>query len=351
MMIAIAASRSTTEAPKPSERRQKLVRLAPFALAGVALFGFVLDEYDVPHDNLQGFVVLGSGALAGLVVALCVPPAVRARATRIAWDAVRLVLAYEMIRYGVPKLIGMQFYPKYFRIDMRTVDMSPMALAWAFLGRTYWYQAFGGLIEVASGVLVCFRRTTLVGACLMTTALLNVALINYFYGVPVKLFASVYLLFDLALIAREWRRLWTFFLAPVERLDRGTWGRRLYGLAVAVTIVAPTVKMVREGLHHRVFEREPLEGAWSVDERSGAADSAWDRLYFEKDDVGFIRIGKKRVPFQKRLDGNQLQLFIAGADRSHVARGAFVLEGRTLRFDGMCDGQPCAMKLTREFPL
>jgi len=155
---------------------------------------------------------------------------------------------------------------------------------------------------------------------------------------------------DVALIARDWRRLWAFFLAPVERVDRRTWGRWLYGLAVTLAIVAPTVKMLREGAEHRVFEREPLEGAWSVEERRGAADSAWDRVYFEKDDVGFVRVGMKRIPFHKRLDGDQLQLDIAGADRSHVARGVFVLEGQTLRFDGTCDDQPCGMKLTREFP-
>src|SRR5207247_664814 len=99
----------------------------------------------------------------------------------------RLVLGYEMIRYGIAKLIGMQFYPQYFRLDMRAADMSPMALAWAFMGRSYWYQAFAGAIEVGSGVLVCFRRTTFVGACVMATALLNVVLINYSYGVPLRL--------------------------------------------------------------------------------------------------------------------------------------------------------------------
>lgn len=203
----------------------------------------------------------------------------------------------------------------------------------------------------------------------MTTALLNVVLINYFYGVPVKLFASVYLLFNLALIARDWRRLWAFFLAPVERIDRGTWGRWWYRLVVAFTIIAPTVKMLREGVEHRVFAREPLEGIWSVDERSGGAAAGLDRIYFEKDDVGFVRVGGRLLAFQKQLDGNQLRLFLAGSDDlshdgwtlrnvadadavrfPHALRGAIAIEGQTLHFDGTCDDQPCAMKLTREFP-
>jgi hypothetical protein len=109
--------------------------------------------------------------------------------------------------------------------------------------------------------------------------------------------------------------------------------------------------MVREGMQHRVFEREPLEGAWNVDERSGTVFAKWDRVYFEKDDVGSVRVGKMRIPFQKKVDGDRLELSVGDADdRAHVARGAFVLDGPTLRFDGTCDDQPCALKLTKEFP-
>ncbi|HEY6459154.1 MAG TPA: hypothetical protein VIY73_03355, partial [Polyangiaceae bacterium] len=320
-------------------------------------------------DNAQGFLVLGSGLVVGLVVGALLGrrPAVQESATRVAWDAVRFVLAYEMIRYGVPKLIGMQFYPQYFRRDRRIVDLASSSLAWEFLGRSYWYQAFGGLIEVGSAVLVCFRRTTLLGACLMTTALLNVVLINFFYDVDVKLFASVYLLFDLALIAPHWRRLRALFFAPVEPIHPGRAGRWLYGAVVALVIAAPTVKMVREGLEHRVFEREPLEGAWSVDGATGV--TAWDRIYFEKDDVGFIRAGGALLPFHKRVEGDQLELAIAADDRlAHVGhalpniaaaadelfpqrvRGTLALESRSAHFDGTCDDHPCSMELTRQFP-
>ncbi len=184
----------------------------------------------------------------------------------------------------------------------------------------------------------------------MATALLNVVLINFFYDVGVKLFASTYLLFDVALIARDWRRLRDVFLAPVQRPVRAAWGRWLQGLAVTLAIVVPTVKMLREGAEHRVFEQEPLEGAWSIDERTGAADATWERMYFEKDDRGSIRAGKTRLPFMKQLAGTQLQLAVSGPDRRYDLRVSFAIEGQTLRIDGKCDDQPCAMRLTRVFP-
>ena len=57
-----------------------------------------------------------------------------------AWDVVRYVLAFEMVRYGLAKVVGMQFYPQYWTLDRRVVDLHPMSLVWAFFGRSYGYQ-------------------------------------------------------------------------------------------------------------------------------------------------------------------------------------------------------------------
>src|SRR6185369_1326204 len=187
-------------------------RHTPFAVAGLAIVALVLDETDGPHDNLKSVAILAAGAALGAVASVWlvrrdVPEERATRVRRIAWDLVRYVLAFEMVRYGTAKLIGMQFYPQYWRLDQRIVDLRPMALAWAFFGQSFAYQAFGGAIEVVSGVFVSFRRTALLGACLMATALVNVVLVNFCYDVPVKLFATVYLLLDVALIARDAPRL------------------------------------------------------------------------------------------------------------------------------------------------
>ena len=116
-------------------------------------------EIDVPHDNAQGLWVLTAGAVTGLLAAFGVARWATSddrasRARRAAWDVVRLFLAFEMVRYGMAKVVGMQFYPQYWRLDLRPVDMKASSLAWVFFGRTYGYQAIGGVIEVTSGILV-----------------------------------------------------------------------------------------------------------------------------------------------------------------------------------------------------
>ena len=328
----------------------------------MALFGLVLDEFDVPHDNLQTLSLLGAGALAGLVASAVVARYANETkggevATRWAWDTVRLILGFEMVRYGMAKVVGMQFYPQYWRLDQRTLDMQPMALAWAFFGRTYGYQAIGGIVKVVSGVLVCFRRTTLLGACLMATALINVVLVNFFYDVPVKLFASLYLTMDLALIARDGPRLWAVFLRRSDDGPGARWKRSVGGVIVALAITLPAAEILHEAAIHRMFHTELLEGVWDVGQHEGLdgllpeAPGAWDRVYFEKDEVGFIRVGEKRILFHVDLNEAQRRLALTFGDRTSALEGTFAFrEADRLRFEGSRDGKPFSIDLKRLFP-
>jgi hypothetical protein len=344
-------------------RANPLVNLAPFAFAGVALFGIVLDEIDAPHDNAQGISILGAGAAVGILAAFAsarwaATDDGAARSRRVAWDVVRLVLAFEMVRYGMAKIVGMQFYPQYWRLDLRPSEMTRMSLAWVFFGRTYGYPAIGGVIEVASGVLLCFRRTTLLGACVLATALTQVVLVNFFYDVNVKLFASVYLTMDLALIARDAPRLRAFFLPPSQHEPSGRRTRVLRTLLVALVLALPTAEILRDAVRYGVFHRGVLEGMWNVDGSDGLdgllpeTPGPWERIYFEKGDVGFVRVGKKRVPFRAAVvePGHMLRLSNLGGRASSILDGTFVTEHDRVHFEGSREGQPFSIDMTRELP-
>jgi uncharacterized membrane protein YphA (DoxX/SURF4 family) len=350
-------------APRPwaSHAVAGLARRVPFALAGVAPVGLVLDEIDVPHDDLPSIAILGAGVVAGLLASLGVARWATtddraARAREAAWDVVRFFLAFEMMRYGMAKVVGMQFYPQYWRLDQRPLDMHPMSLAWVFFGRTTGYPLVAGLVEVASGVLVCFRRTTLLGACVMATALANVVLVNFFYDVPVKLFASLYLAMDVCLIAREGPRLWAFFLAPVR--GEATRFGVLRAVVIVLALALPTAEILHDAARYDVFHVDALEGVWRVDQRSGLDDllpdaaGSWDGVYFEKGHVGFVRVGKRRVRFEMSVDapGHAMRLTAFDGPPSPPLEGTFELHERELHFAGSRDGHAFSMDLTREFP-
>ncbi len=108
---------------------------------------------------------------------------------------VRYYLAYILFVYGFVKVIKLQFpHPSLDRLIEPFGDSSPMGLAWTFIGYSSGYNVFIGGAEVLAGILLFFKRTTLVGSLVAMSVMANVAAMNIFYDIPVKIF-SLNLLF------------------------------------------------------------------------------------------------------------------------------------------------------------
>src|SRR5258708_21145416 len=96
-----------------------------------------------------------------------------------------------MVDYGWHKIMPVQFPPPGpDRLLVAYGDSSPMGLLWTFMGASKPYVMFSGLIEVAGGLLLLFRRTSLLGGLLSAAVLTNVVLMNFCYDVPVQLYSS-----------------------------------------------------------------------------------------------------------------------------------------------------------------
>lgn len=133
--------------------------------------------------------------------------------------ALRYYLAGNMFGYGIIKIYHLQMpFPYLSQLVQPFGDKSPMGLAWSFIGYSKGYSAFSGIAEVIGGVLLLFRRTTLVGAITVAIVMLNVAMLNYFYDIPVKLFSSMLVLMAVFLIVPDCKRLFNlfFFNKPVD---------------------------------------------------------------------------------------------------------------------------------------
>ena len=191
----------------------------------------------------------------------------------------RYYLAWIMLSYGFAKLFPLQFpAPGPDRLLQPYGDSSPMGLLWTFMGASAGYQMFGGAGEVLAGLLLLWRRTTLLGALVATTVMTNVFALNLFYDVPVKLYSLHYLLFALVLTVPDLPRLLGVLLAnvPVAQRDleppwRGS--RRIRrGLAVAkaVLVVALLVMNIVPSLESmrttgRWADPHPLDGIYRVE--------------------------------------------------------------------------------------
>jgi hypothetical protein len=145
----------------------------------------------------------------------------------------RLIVSFHlmsmMLVYGAIKVWCSQFPPiTDAQLEVTYGDSSPMGLLWRFMQFSQPYTAATGIIEFACGVLLIFRRTTLLGALCAAGAALQVFMLNMCYDVPVKLMSGHLLVMALLLIAPDAKRLFALFvlgrpIAPVP--DAPLFGR------------------------------------------------------------------------------------------------------------------------------
>jgi uncharacterized membrane protein YphA (DoxX/SURF4 family) len=223
---------------------------------------------------------------------------------------VRYVLAFALLGYGTGKLFCLQFSPPSTgRLLQPIGDASPMGFLWTFMGASSAYQFFAGLAETVAALLLLFRRTTTLGALMLSAVLVNVVLLNLCYDVCVKLNAMHYLAMCIFLLLPMLGR-----LAVVILFHRGTqpiepepiwpvrWQRIAGQFAKHVMIAVMITHDMQDCLHWlqlRDATRPWYDGIWRVTTftRDGqmvpslTTDATrWLRIKFEADsDSALVR--------------------------------------------------------------
>jgi len=132
---------------------------------------------------------------------------------------IRYYVAITMITYGSVKIIKLQFpSPSLNKLIEPMGNMSPMGLAWNYIGYSTGFNLFTGLAELGAGVLLFFRRTTTLGAIVGLVVTGNIMAINYCYDVPVKLLATMLVVMCIFLLMKDARRLINFFFLNKDAL-------------------------------------------------------------------------------------------------------------------------------------
>ncbi|MEL6654559.1 MAG: hypothetical protein AAFQ87_27540, partial [Bacteroidota bacterium] len=156
----------------------------------------------------------------------------------------RYYLAVVLMLYGFVKIFKTQFpFPGLMRLTEPLGDFSPMGLLWTFMGYSEPYNWFTGFGEALGGFLLFFRRTTTLGSLVIIAVMSNVAVLNFSYDVPVKLFSLHLLGFAIILALLDGRRLWNVLImnktALAAKLPEPTLnqsGKRLF-LVVKVLMI------------------------------------------------------------------------------------------------------------------
>jgi uncharacterized membrane protein YphA (DoxX/SURF4 family) len=227
---------------------------------------------------------------------------------------VRFVLAWTMVTYGLAKVFVGQFpVPSDAQLARTYGESSPMNLLWTFMGASRPYSIAAGLMEVAGGVLLFWRRTVIVGALVLIGVLGNVVLLNFCYDVPVKLYSSRLWLTSLFL---AWPALPGLVAVLITGRPVVPWRDPPLFAAVRPRRVAAAVQvalaawLVVSQLHAQWPEPvDPLQGAFDVDQMTldgrtvalGEDSPRWTRVTFQRQKMR-VELGDHRLEVYRSTD-------------------------------------------------
>lgn len=331
---------------------------------------------DTTYDYLKVLCFFVLALVAGLAWTLLDRRGDRGKDSRLyEWlrVCVRFSLASTMILYGASKVFSAQFGPPgLHRLLEPFGEASPMGLLWTFMGYSRGYTLFAGLSEMAGGILLISRRTTLLGALVSTGVLLNVVLLNFFYDVPVKQFSSHLLAMAVLLTLPDLRRLADFLLfnrrvEPARmrplfqspRLNRAALVlRTVFIVGLSLYWLHECYKIDRQ--YGRLAPKPPFYGVWEVEEYAVngqvrpplLTDAArWRRVLF--DEPGFIGVQamdeEKDQYYVLELDARGKR-FVLGKYKDPKWRSVLSYQQPrpdVLRLAGTIDGQKISARLRR----
>jgi hypothetical protein len=228
----------------------------------------------------------------------------------------RYILGFTLFNYGMIKVIQSQFIVLHLsKLQQTYGDLSPMGLLWTFMSYSAGYNVFTGAAEAVGGILLFFRRTTLLGSLVLAVVLTHVVLINFSYDVIVKIYSLNLLLLGLFLLAPDLPRLADLLVrhrptqprqVPPRRFDSG-WAKagRLTVKALFIGYFLFTLTRDRLEMKRGIDQRRAEQWAvfaltYKVDEfvRNGrpvppspADPSRWQRLYFRHGTLS-VRVGE-----------------------------------------------------------
>ena len=253
----------------------------------------------------------------------------------------RYYVALTMLVYGFAKIFVGQFPDLgYYSLEHKFGDMSPMGVLWTFMETSRAYTFFGGLMEVTGGLLLLSRRTKTFGALFSLTVMMNVAMLNYAYDVPVKIFSTHIVLLCFFILTYEWKKLYYFFiLHKTETLNynklrvRKKWMlitlRSVKWLLIAYALYAFLLKP----LMNQSNEKVPLEGVYTTEEfilnndtlPPNPTDSVrWNKMYIAYSaGLNVIRKEDQFSWYTTIIDSLQKTILLHKSDDTAVAYAQF----------------------------
>lgn len=203
--------------------------------------------------------------------------------------AARYYAAFTLLSYGFAKVMGSQFTVLDSELAKPLGEVSPFWLTWYYFGYSPIYAGIIAWTQIGGSVLLCFRRTALLGSLLLLPVVVNIVavdlwVIRFPFDSGALRNALLVLLALCVVVSFHARDLFRFLR---EKASFGLLsGRaRIWAAAAQVAVLAAMIAFTaHEGYWLANFNNRaptPIDGAWHVvrSEPSSAQLPAW--IYFE----------------------------------------------------------------------
>jgi hypothetical protein len=193
-------------------------------LYDIARFGSGIDLFGNKFlgSTLLGYANWVTTLLVAVVAGLVWTAIVRARKTErkeynLLYYWLRVIVRYRagigIIGFGFTKLLPVQMpYPSLGLLNTNFGDLTAQKVYWLSIGIVPWYQIFAGVVEVAAGTLLLFRKTTTLGALLLFSALGDIVYVNFAYDGGVHVYSSYFVLLAAFLLVDDTPRLYNLLI-------------------------------------------------------------------------------------------------------------------------------------------
>mgnify|MGYP000052315592 CR=1 FL=1 len=284
---------------------------------------------------------------------------------------IRVALFLSMLLYGLGKVFKGQFPDHSFEKLVQTVgELSPMGLAWTFMGHSHGYNIFIGLAEVLGGTLMLSRKTTTLGSIIIVGVMSNVFMMNLTYDIPVKIVSAHIVFFSLILILADQKRLVDFFIRNEQvskKQIQSTFKQARTNSIVSsikkivVVLIVGIVMiqlLVQFDITEQLKEKSEISGLWKTQlfEKNGEllppliTDSyRWHYLIVEKKREAVVKKMTGELDrFQMRIDTVEKQVwFSTKIDSASLSLSYEIPEANRLELNGIVGGDTLKISLQK----
>jgi len=204
----------------------------------------------------------------------------------------RYFLATMIITYALAKIVGTQFVSQASVYDKPIGSLSGFQLTWFYYGYSYWYSTVIAVAQLASALLLFFRKTTRIGVIVFLSFMVNILLVDFAYriddAVGMAILLTLMALFVLLSDYKVFLKLLIQEPALFEDQEKTKWFSKIrLAKYVYIPVAFIGIFFLLTSLKNQYMKKDQFSGAWEN-------LSTGDRLYFE--DGNTFQLNKKCSP-------------------------------------------------------